>query len=85
MSVRLHIDRLVLDGIALGPGDRAHFVAAVESELTRLVADGGISPALANGIALPSVAAPSVTFAPKAKPAEMGAAVAGSVYRGVGR
>lgn len=85
MSVRLHIERLVLDGINLGPHDRAHFVAAIESELARLVANGGISPALANGVALPSIAAPDTTFAPNAKPAQMGAAVAASLYRGVGR
>lgn len=85
MSVRLHIDRLVLDGVTLAPADRAHFVAAIESELARLVAGGGISPALANGIALPSLRAPEVTFAPDAKPAQMGEAVAGALYQGVGR
>lgn len=85
MSVRLHIDRLVLDGLALAPADRAHFVAALESELARLVADGGISPALAHGIAMPSLRAPEVTFAPDAKPSQMGAAVADALYRGVGR
>ncbi|HWW61531.1 MAG TPA: hypothetical protein VN181_09200 [Thermoanaerobaculia bacterium] len=85
MTVRLHIDRLVLDGIALAHRDRAIFVAAIEAELGQLVAARGIAPALTNGVALPSVAAPDVTLAPGAKPSQMGTAVAASIYRGVGR
>ena len=84
MNVRLHIDRLVLDGIDVGPADRPRLQAAVEQELARLIAAGGISPELAGGVALPSVRAPQITLAPDAKSAQLGTAIAGAVYGGVG-
>ena len=84
MKVRLHIDRLVLDGVAVRAGDRARLQAAVEAELTRLVQAGGIAPELAHGGALPSVAAPQITLAQKATPAQIGTSIAGAVYGSVG-
>jgi hypothetical protein len=85
MSVRLHIDRLVLDGVSVAAGGRPQLQAAIESELARLIAAGGLSPELANGIAVPAVRAPQMTLAPNAKPAQLGTAIAGAVYGGVGR
>jgi hypothetical protein len=85
MNVRLHIDRLVLDGLDVRAGDRPRIAAAVQAELARLVAAGGISPELTGGIALPSVRVPEIAIAPGAKPAQLGAAIAGAVYGGVGK
>jgi hypothetical protein len=84
MNVRLHIDRLVLDGLSLGAADRPHLQASVEAELTRLIAAGGIASSFASGAAVPAVRAPQMTFAPGAKPAQLGSAIAGAVYGGVG-
>lgn len=84
MNVRLHIDRLVLDGIDVSAADRPRLQAAIEQELTRLIGAGGISPELAGGVALPSVRAPQIALAPEAKPAQLGTAIAGAVYGGVG-
>ena len=84
MNVRLHIDRLVLDGVNLSAGGRPRLQAAIEAELTRLIAAGGLSPELARGIAVPSVRAPQMTVTPDAKPAQLGSAIAASVYGGVG-
>jgi len=74
--VRLHIDRLVLDGIPL---DGARVRDAVESELARLIGERGIA---AQSLAVPSVRAPQITFAPDAKPAQLGSSIAGAVYDG---
>jgi hypothetical protein len=38
MSTRLHIDRIVLHGIALGAGQRQQFQAALEAQLGLLLA-----------------------------------------------
>jgi hypothetical protein len=84
MNVRLHIDRLVLDGVNVSAGGRPRLQAAIESELARLIAAGGISPELARGIALPAIPAPQMTLAPDAKPAQLGSAIAGAVYGSVG-
>lgn len=84
MNVRLHIDRLVLDGISVSAADRPRLQAAIEHELARLITANGISPALASGGALPSIAVPQITLAPHAKPAQLGASIAGALYGGVG-
>lgn len=84
MNVRLHIDRIVLDGLDVTAADRVRLKASIESELTRLVAERGISPELARGIAVPSVPAPQIAVQPNARPAQLGAAIAGAVIGGVG-
>jgi hypothetical protein len=84
MNVRLHIDRLVLDGIDVGPADRPRLQAAVEQELARLIGAGGLSPELAGGVAVPSVRAPQIALAPDAKPAQLGTSIAGAVFGGLG-
>jgi hypothetical protein len=84
MNVRLHIDRLVLEGVSVSAAGRPHLQAAIEAELTRLIAAGGISPELARGIAVPSVPAPPMTVAADEKPSRMGTAIAGAVYGSIG-
>ncbi|WP_313341537.1 hypothetical protein [Stenotrophomonas sp.] len=44
MSARLHIDRVVLHGIALGAGQRQQFQAALEAQLGALLAQQPLSP-----------------------------------------
>ena len=46
MNVELRIERLVLTGVPLPPGGRAALAAAFGRELTRLIQDGGLAPAL---------------------------------------
>ena len=46
-AVQLHIEELVLHGFA--PADRYRIAAAVQLELTRLLAEHGVSPALQQG------------------------------------
>ncbi len=81
MNVRMHIDRVVLDGIDVAAADRARLKAAIASELTRLVAERGI--ASMHG-AVPSIRAPQIQVSPDAKPAQLGNAIAGSVMDGMG-
>jgi len=83
MNVRLHIDRLVLDGMLLSAADRPHLQAAIESELARLIAARGLSPELARGISVPVLRAPHVITRPE-KAAQFGASIAGAVYGAVG-
>jgi hypothetical protein len=85
MKINIAIDRLVLDGIDIAAADRPRLRAAVESELARLIAGGGISGGLAGGIAVPSVPASSIAIAASRSPRELGSAIAGSVYGGIGR
>jgi len=84
MSIRLHIDRVVLDGIDVAAADRPHLRAAMETELARLIGERGLAPELAGGIAVPSVRAPRIELGAGARPAQIGTAIAGAVAGGVG-
>ena len=83
MNVELHIDRLVLDGVALdGPGQRL-LREAMRAELTRLIAEGGIA-APVSGLA-PRIAAEPIALGAGCGPLQMGVQLARSVYGGIGK
>jgi hypothetical protein len=82
--IRVMIDRLVLDGLPLERAQGPAVKAAVEAELSRLLAEGGIDRGLALGGAVPSVSADSIKLA-GGGPAQVGMQIARSVYGGIGR
>ena len=83
MNVTIRIDRLVLEGLDVPFAARPAVQAAVEQELARLVmAGGGLGSALAGGTALPSLQAPGISAA--GTPAQLGGAIAGAVWSGMG-
>jgi hypothetical protein len=84
MTIHVHIDRLVLNGIDLPRRARPAFTAALQQELGHLLAEGGLSPELQGGIALPRIAAPAVAFGPAASPSDMGRQIARAVYAQIG-
>lgn len=84
MNVNLHIERLVLDGLALPHADRPVLQAVLEAELGRLLAEGGLSPALQGGGARPELPAGEIDLAPGGDPAQLGAQIARAVYAGLG-
>lgn len=82
--IKVHIEHLVLEGL---PVERRHgpqVKAAVEEELSRLIAEGGLAPDLALGGAVPSVRADRINSIGKG-PAQIGKQIARSVYRGMNR
>lgn len=85
MNVRIHIDRLVLDGFSLAHGESAPLQAAVEAELSRLLREGGIHPGLASGGALANVQGGSLELKPSIKTAALGGAIAQAAYKGFGK
>ena len=84
MNVRLHIDRLVVEGLSVAGGDRARLQRRIESELARLIGAGGISAALARGTAVPTVTAPDMPVHSGASVARLGSEIATSIYGGIG-
>ena len=85
MKIDLHIERLVLDGIDVGPAQRPHLQAAVEAELGRLLAEGGIGDGLAGGGAVPAVRAEGFALSADGSPVSLGQQIARSVYGGIGK
>jgi hypothetical protein len=82
MNVRVHIERLVLDGIDVPYGERGALRASLERELARQLLANGVAPEWASGIAIPSVSAPSIEATANA-PA-LGIAIANAVASGIG-
>lgn len=84
MNINLHIERLVLDGLAVAPRERARFQAAVETELTRLLTSDGLSSMLLSGGTMPHLPATSIQLSDKANPIDLGQQIAGAVHGRVG-
>jgi hypothetical protein len=85
MNVRLHIERVVLDGLPVSVGSGPQVQAAIEAELGRLIAAGGVSPAFRARQVLPAIRARDVQMTAGGDHAELGRQIAASVYGGVGR
>jgi hypothetical protein len=85
MNVKLHIERLILDGISPFPGERPLLQAAIEAELTRLLANGGLNDALRSGGALYNVRTAGFQLAHDGNPARLGEQIARAVYGGIGK
>lgn len=83
MNVELYIERLVLDGVPLGPGQGDRLRASVEAELERLLTDGDVPPRLANGGAVPYVSGTTIHLAKKRDSQQLGQQIAGAVYGGL--
>ena len=84
MNIDLHIERLVLGGLDIAPEQRPVLQAAVERELSRLLTEGGLSPSLAQGVAVPRLSASDMQLTSVNSPTELGQQIAQSVYGGIG-
>jgi hypothetical protein len=85
VNVRLHIDRLVLDGIALAEVDRPKLREAVERELARLIGEGGVSASFETGTARPAVDGGVLQIRQGASARDLGTEIAGALYGGLRR
>jgi hypothetical protein len=83
MSINLHIERLILDGLPENHAQSPIIGAALETELARLLTTGGLGLSLQSGGAWPSarVSAAQLTAS---KPAQIGQKIAQAVYQGIG-
>lgn len=83
MAVELVIESLVVPGFDTAGAFEVG--AAVEAELTRLLAERGVPGGLAAGGSLASVAAPEVALPPGISPHDAGLAIARAIYEGLPR
>jgi hypothetical protein len=84
MNINVHIERLILDGLTLPPGQRPILQAAVAAELTRLLTESGLSPAIQSGGAVSSLPAGNFQLTADNQPNQLGTQVAQAVYGGIG-
>ena len=85
MNINLHIDRLILDGVNIPHHQRHLLQASVKAELGRLVLEGGVSPGITNGGAVPQVNAKRIQLGASNNPVQLGRQIARSVYGGIGK
>ena len=83
MNINLHIERLILDGVDIAPGQHQLLQASVTSELTQMLNNGGLARNLSEGVALPRMSTSSIQLTDN-KPMELGQQIAQSVYGGIG-
>jgi hypothetical protein len=83
--IDVSIEHLIMDGLPVEPGQGDVVRKAVESELSRLLAEGGIGQELAGGGAVPSVPGGSINIGEKSHPQKIGRQIAGAVYGGLNR
>jgi hypothetical protein len=77
-TVEVHIEELVLHGFP--GGDRFSIADAVQREVARLVAEGGIPGLVANPENVDRLDAGTFKVAPDARPQEIGSQVAHSLH-----
>jgi hypothetical protein len=82
-NVELHIEELVLHGFP--PGDRYRISEAMERELSRLFAQQGVPPPLAQGGGAARLDGGSLEVQPGFKAEAIGVRVAQAVYGGLNR
>lgn len=85
MNVNLNIERLVLEGFSLRPGEQLLVRAAAERELSRLLTEGGISPQLLAGGAVPRLSAGDMRLTGGESPKQVGTQIARALYGGIGK
>jgi hypothetical protein len=84
MNINVSIERLVLDGLRISHAQGPLIGAAVETELARLLATGGLEMGLQSGGAWPSMPV-SVAQLTASKPTQLGQQIAQAVYGGIGQ
>ena len=85
MKINLHIEKLVLDGIAVDRTQGSKLRAAVEQELTRLLAHDGLSAQLSTGGAIPQLRGGNIKLRKGSPPGSMGVNIAHAVHEGIAR
>jgi hypothetical protein len=85
VNIKVHIERLVLEGLPVTAHDGARVQCAVGKELARLIAEGGLSDELCSDGAVPEIRATPFAFAKQSHPTRVARQIARSIYGRVGK
>jgi len=75
----------VLDGLPIDHHQGPLIKAAVEAELSRLLAAEGLANGLMTGGATPSMPAPAIQMTNDSNPARLGQQIGRAIYGGIGK
>ncbi|MCA9936159.1 MAG: hypothetical protein KC415_19635 [Anaerolineales bacterium] len=84
MTISIHIEHLLLEGIDVSPSQREVLGTAVATELTRLLTANGLSPNLQTGAILGHIPAGTFQLTGNNNPTHLGQQIAQAVYGGIG-
>jgi hypothetical protein len=85
MTTKIHIERLLLEGLPVTSHHGPQLRAAVAAELQRLIGAHGIAHELRSAGAVPNIRAGTLQLGRATGPRGLGAQIAGAVYGGLGR
>lgn len=85
MNIELHVERLILDGLAISPRHSANLKAALEAELTRLLAADGLSGGLSRGGSVAHLPRSTIQLSGEADPTGLGQQIAAAVHGQIGK
>lgn len=84
MNINLHIEQLVMEGLSVSSEESRALKASLTAELTRMLAEGGISHALIQNNVLSSLPADRIRSLADKDPVRFGRQIGHSVYGGMG-
>jgi hypothetical protein len=85
VKLKVHVERLVLDGVDLAPGGKEPFRLAMRTELERLLISRGLPPSLQGGAALETLKGDPISTADGARPQSLGTSIALAIHGGLTR
>jgi len=85
MSLRIHIDRLVLDGFDYSARDVAQLESALQRELARRLRAGGLSEELRAGGSMDALRPADVSLPDQPTSVQSGSAIARAIHRGIAK
>jgi hypothetical protein len=85
MSIIVHIERLILDGVSIPHRQRPQVQVALEEELARLIAADGLGIDLRTSGSLSRVNGGEIQFQGDEEPGLLGKRIAQAIYRGIGQ
>jgi hypothetical protein len=85
MNVNLHIERLILEGLTLQPGEHLQVRVAAESELSRLLAAQSWGQSFKEGGAVARLSGGDIQLADGTSPQQIGQQIGRAVFGGINR
>lgn len=84
-NIRVHIERLILDGLPIPHSQRSRLQIAIEEELAHLLIHGTLAIALQTPGMLSSLNGGTIELDGNEEPQMLGKRIAQAVYRGIGQ
>ena len=84
MTIHLHVDRLVLDGVDVQRNHAGIVRRAIESELSTMIRDRGLAKGLQSGCRVPAMRGEDFSLNRGIRPATLGKQIAHAIYGGIG-